>query len=197
MINRNDTDERLGMLILCASPAHFVFWLLVALPLLMMVPTLGLNFLLWLGIVAASLACLVLYESPPLPRISERSALMARVAWLGRYLLAGGVIFFGTFLGQAVDGLSVQESIEVLAGGFGGFVIPVGATVVGVLLFIDLVRIPATQRAVIFSNLLFGSSLSEQTRLRRAVARGLATSTSPGLVVAALAVAAFAANVLV
>lgn len=71
-----------------------------------------------LTIIIGGLALTVLAGAPPLPRLADRSHLLARLSWLGRYGTAAFLLCVSTFLGglvgTAIPGSSAQQAVDGL-----------------------------------------------------------------------------------
>jgi hypothetical protein len=88
----------------------------------------------------------VLAISPPLPPIASKSALWARLAWLGRFLVGGLVLLGGLVLASALDQETAQERLESAMSVLVSLITPLGCVVVAILLVVDLGRLAEDAR---------------------------------------------------
>jgi hypothetical protein len=125
---------------------------------------------------------LVLSRSKPLPPLSTTSALFARFGWLGRYLVAGGVLVGGILLAQALSGLRIGDAVSFAAESLLIWLLPLGLAIVAFLLVLDLGRIGTAQRVLLVRTDLTGGETPKPSRLADVVAEIIGHLSHPAFV---------------
>ncbi len=88
----------------------------------------------------------VLAASPPLPRLRDRSALLARLSWFGGYLLAAVVLLASVLLGQSLATSSLQEAMDAAPLMLVQLLMPLGLVILAILILLDLARLGTAAR---------------------------------------------------
>jgi len=123
----------------------------------------------------------VLAFTKPLPKVSEASAFANRMAWFGKFSLASIVFVGGVILSQAISSMSPKEAFDFLPVAM-GFLLPLGAAVLGFLLLLDLYRIPTADRFSVLLKLVHKGFAIPAHSVHRLLAAILAGASNPVLV---------------